>query len=81
MGHIGLKASLTLMIVVLVMSWSVEKGLAATGAFTVISSPNKGTSNNQLFGVAATSASDAWSVSTRLHASFMLTVFRWCRRI
>jgi hypothetical protein len=36
--------------------------LASTGAFAVKSSPNEGTSNNQLFGVASASASDAWSV-------------------
>src|SRR5438270_14079547 len=50
------------MAVVLVMSLSAATGLAATGAFTVISSPNKGTSNNQLLGVTAASASSAWAV-------------------
>ena len=62
MRQIGRRALLIVMAVVLVMSLSAATGLAATGAFTVISSPNKGTSNNQLLGVTAASASSAWAV-------------------
>jgi hypothetical protein len=36
-------------------------GAANTGAFNVTSSPNQGTSNNDLLGVAAVSASNAWA--------------------
>jgi hypothetical protein len=35
---------------------------ASTGAFKVTTSPNQGTSNNELLGVAATSAGNVWSV-------------------
>jgi hypothetical protein len=35
---------------------------ASTGAFKVTTNPNQGTSNNELLGVAATSAGNVWSV-------------------
>jgi hypothetical protein len=35
---------------------------ANTGAFTITSSPNQGTSNNELLGVAAVTSSSAWAV-------------------
>ena len=35
---------------------------ASTGSFSVTTSPNQGTSNNELLGVAAVSASSAWAV-------------------
>jgi hypothetical protein len=37
-------------------------GAANTGGFTVTPSPNQGTSNNELLGVAAVAASNAWAV-------------------
>ena len=73
MGHIGRKALLTLVTVVLVMSGSAATALATTGAFTVISSPNPGTNNNQLFVVAATSANNAWSVGYYQSATCLCT--------
>jgi hypothetical protein len=60
--QIGRSALLMVVAVVLVMSWSAATVLAATGAFTVVSSPNKGTSNNQLLGVTAAAAGSIWSV-------------------
>jgi hypothetical protein len=35
---------------------------ASTGAFTVAATPNQGTSNNELLGIAAVSANNAWAV-------------------
>src|SRR5579884_19159 len=54
-------------IVLSVLVFGVTPGLPAvaaanTGAFTVRSSPNQGTSNNELLGLAAISASTAWAV-------------------
>jgi hypothetical protein len=53
---------LTLAVALLAALSSSGGALAATGTFSVISSPNKGTNNNQLLGAAATSAGNAWSV-------------------
>lgn len=62
MRQIARRALLMVVAVALVMSWSAATVFAATGLFTVRPSPNKGTSNNQLLGVAAPSASSVWSV-------------------
>jgi hypothetical protein len=61
-GNIGRTALSTLVSAVVALACSAGTAPAATGGFTVSSSPNQGTSNNQLFGVAATAASNAWSV-------------------
>jgi hypothetical protein len=49
-------------LLLLVVLYPSAAALASTGAFTVTSSPSQGTSNNELLGVAAVSASGAWSV-------------------
>jgi hypothetical protein len=61
-GQIGRKSVVTLAMAVLIIPWSAATALATSGTFTVIASPNKGTSTNELLGVAAPSAGDAWSV-------------------
>jgi hypothetical protein len=56
------KALSTLVLVVPLLSCPCAAALASTRAFAVTPSPNQGTGNNELLGVAAVSARNAWSV-------------------
>jgi hypothetical protein len=52
----------TLVLVVPLLLLPSATALASAGAFAVTPSPNQGTSNNELLGITAVSANDAWSV-------------------
>ena len=62
MSHIQRKAVFALTVALLATLWFTALVFAQSGAWTVISSPNQGTKDNQLLGVAPVSASDIWSV-------------------
>ncbi len=62
MSHIQRKAVFALTVALLALLWSPALAFAQSGVWTVISSPNQGTKDNQLLGVAPVSASDIWSV-------------------
>ncbi len=49
-------------IVLLALLWSTALAFAQSGVWTVISSPNQGTKDNQLLSVAPVSASNIWAV-------------------
>jgi hypothetical protein len=61
MVHMRRKAVFTLTVALLTLLWSTAQTFAG-GVWTVVSSPNQGTRENQLLGVAAVSSSDIWSV-------------------
>jgi len=48
-----------------------------TGTWTVVSSPNVGTSNNALYGVAAASANDVWAVGYYNSSANLTLVEHW----
>ncbi len=62
MSPIQRKAVFALTVALLATLWSTALVFAQSGVWTVISSPNQGTKDNQLLGVAPVSASDIWSV-------------------
>ena len=62
MSHIQRKAVFALTVALLVLLWSTALAFAQSGVWKVISSPNQGTKDNQLLGVAPVSSSDIWSV-------------------
>ena len=62
MSHMQRKAVFALFVALLATTLFTSLAFAQSGVWTVISSPNKGTRDNQLLGVAPVSASDIWSV-------------------
>ncbi len=62
MSPIQRKAVFALTVALLVTTLFTPLAFAQGGVWTVISSPNQGTKDNQLLGVAPVSASDIWSV-------------------
>ena len=62
MRPIHRKALFALSVALLITCLSTSLTFAQTGAWTLVSSPNQGTLGNQLFGVAAVSASNIWAV-------------------
>jgi hypothetical protein len=62
MSHIQRKAVFALTVALLALLSSTALAFAQSGVWAVISSPNQGTKDNQLLGVAAVSTSDTWSV-------------------
>ena len=62
MSHLRRKAVFALTVALLATTMFTPLAFAKTGVWTLISSPNQGTKDNQLLGVAPVSSSDIWAV-------------------